>query len=129
MAYERYVIKVKDSEFDDIGNEFLSYGNALNVLILNYIIYLSEISLNAVSSGSTHDAIVCFVEYISKIKDIANELGQKFKVLSDDYVYNKIDKADDYLYETGMSVIRDFSNSEYKKLMKMLNDLGRNDGK
>lgn len=113
---------IKDSEFTDAGKKFKAYCGVLEDVILQYKIALNIIITNAIPSGATHDAIVRYIEYIAKLENIAKGIGEKCNSLVTGFIA-EIERADDYLYDAGISnSIRDFSSEEYERLVECLDD-------
>ncbi len=115
----KYTIKILDSEYKDAGKNIKKYGELLEEAIYQYIYCLSNIAQNAVPSGKVHDAIVCFVAYLSPVQGMASDFGSKFKSCSNGYI-SIVDSRDSYLYEKGGKRVRDFSAKEFNNLMNML---------
>ena len=113
---------IKDSEFTSAGKKFEAYCGVLEDVILQYKTTLNNISTTVISSGATHDAIVRYNDYVAKLEMIAKGTGEKCNSLVNSFI-SEIERADDYLYDAGISnSTRDFSSEEYKRLVDCLDD-------
>lgn len=114
---------IKDSEFIKAGKKFKTYFDTLKKVIHQYEIALNHISADAIPSGATHDALVEFNKYVKKLELITEGTGDKFNSLNNSFI-SDIEKADDYLYDAGISsnLVRDFSTEEYERLVDCLDD-------
>ncbi len=120
MAKKELIIK--DSEFTAAGKKFKAYCDVLEDVILQYKTTLNNISTTAIPSGATHDAIVRYNEYVAKLEIIAKGTGEKCNSLVSSFIA-EIERADDYLYDAGISSsARDFSDEEYERLVDCLDD-------
>ena len=120
---EKYeLLVIKDSEFTSAGKKFKAYCNVLEDVILQYKTTLNDIGARAISSGATHDALLKYIEYIAKLEIIARGTGEKCNSLVNSFIA-EVERADDYLYDAGISdSIRDFSSEEYNRLVECLDD-------
>lgn len=112
-------LKIKDSEFIEGAKKLKKFCNDMNQMISEYKTALVSISENELRSGATHDALLAYIEYVEQLDGKLSNFGDKYGSIGNSYI-NKIDKADRYLYEMNGSAIRDFSGSEYDKLIDMV---------
>ncbi|MCD7804393.1 MAG: hypothetical protein LUH03_04465 [Oscillospiraceae bacterium] len=120
MAYSDMV--VKDAEFETASKNFAAYHETLLSAIQDYRFIISDLSVSAVSSGSTHDALLLFIEYVSDLEDVVEDLSGRFETIVNNFI-SDLETEDDYLYDSSISdVSRDFSQELYEHLVECLDD-------
>ena len=117
-----YYLIVNNDELNSAGKSFKSFSSVLESAFDQYKLILDNVSTNAVPSGEVHDALVLYSDYIVKVQEISDRIGEKFTKLISNYI-SEIEYADDYLYDAGISnTTRDFSDTEYEHLRSCLDD-------
>lgn len=117
-----YYLIVKDDEFESACKSFSAFHETLLNAIKQYKMILTNISTGAVSSGATHDALVLYIDYVTKLEDITEDLSGRYETIVKNYI-SAIEAADDYLYDAGISnIARDFSQLCYEHLLSCLDD-------
>lgn len=120
MSYSELI--VKDDEFESASKKFTAFHGTLMDAIKQYKTILTDISTGAVSSGATHDALVLYMNYINALEIIVEDLSGRFETIVNNYI-SDLEKADDYLYDAGISnIARDFSQTNYEHLIFCLDD-------
>ena len=104
-----------DREFELLADQVNRYCTNLESGLNQYYDILQTIAGSAIASGATHDAILCFNNYVKGAQEAATGIGGKFANLTSSFI-SEVDAADSYLYETGLSSVRDFSDAEYQQL-------------
>lgn len=112
-------LKIKDSEFEEAGRSVSSFCNLLNEELVEYINILQSIYDNSIKSGDVHDALGLYIGYVSKLENIAVNIGEKNEYITDSYL-DEIDTADSFLYKKGE--LRDFSDEQYEFFKENLVD-------
>lgn len=120
MAYSDFV--VKDEEFESASKKFGAFQKNLLDAINQYETILTCSCKDAVLAGGTHDAMIAYLEYVVKVKEIVEDLSGKYTTIVNDFI-RELEQADDYLYDAGISnVSRDFSQERYQQLLSCLDD-------
>ncbi len=115
-------LKIKDSEFFEAGKNLDAFCKALKGTINQYKTIVKSINYNAIPSGKTHDALERYSEYIEELEGIVDGIGKSCVTLTKNFI-GDIESADDYLYDAKIvDAIRDFSDDEYQRLLKCLDD-------
>lgn len=116
-----YDLILRDSELLSAAKELGAFGSRLEDALAQYDSTLESITETSIRSGSLHDALVLYCAYVKKLEKISAGVGRAFKRIVKNYL-SEIDTADDYLYVSDLSPVRDFSDEEYQHLINCLDD-------
>ena len=117
-----YYLTIVDEEIEDAGSQISKILSLTENAIGQYRSILTTLSQNAVISGKVHDALIVYDEYIEKLEDTANQLGDSFTKLTKGYI-SETESADSYLYDAGIpDTVRNFSENQYERLLKCLDN-------
>lgn len=113
---------VKDEEFQDAGKKFDAFHKVLTDTLKQYKNILITMSETAVKSGSVHDALLLFIEYVKCLEEITADMEGRCAKISENFI-GELEQVDRYLYDAKISkVSRDFSQDTYEHLLDCLDD-------
>lgn len=114
-----YDVIVADADYTKVKTMVKNYCVVLESLMDEYRKSLKKIAEEAVISGKTHEALITYISYVKQLNGKFDDLGKAFKKCCNKFIQD-IDNMDDYLYEVSNKTVRDFTDSEYKKMLGML---------
>ncbi len=113
-----YDLIVWDAELEASSAAVSAFEKDLGETLSDYKIALDDLATNGIASGSAHEALLLYSDYVEKVCKLVTEIQKKYHQLESDYI-SEIDRHDDYLYDGGK---RDFSVAEYENLVSCLDD-------